>query len=96
MKALIYCDTSTLVNCTQNDFEKIIATNISDFIQVNKNLWLVNVKKYNHNSYLSVTEDIFFDYFEKFLVDDSVFIITELSKNCYYNLPQNCCDFLGI
>lgn len=86
---MIYCDTSTLINCTPQDLDSIIKNNTSSAIQLNNNVWFANIKKTNYHSMLSAIEDFFYEHIDKLTAINSVFIITKIDNNIMYDLPEN-------
>ena len=95
MKYLLYCSVETLINCSSEKFEIIIDENTISNVKVDDNLWLIEIIKYNHQSYLDVTDDFFNDFIEPYTNDNSIFLISILhEKSCFWNLPDTTSAYL--
>lgn len=86
---MIYCDTNTLVNCTEQQLDEIIKSNTGACVKINSNVWFIDSPKKNYMSCLHSTEDFFHDCIEQFTDKNTVFVITEIDNDSsFYNLPE--------
>ena len=86
---MIYCELDSMVNCTAEQLNDIIVSNTEDCIKLNERVWFANIEKHKHSSYLSATEDFFYDHIEKYTNENSIFIIVELARSSMYNIPDS-------
>ncbi len=85
---MIYCDTTTLIDCDVQKFDNIIKNTSATSIKLNDNVWFLKIEKTSYFSGLSAGDEWFDNNISNYTNENSVVIITKLNKDTMFELPQ--------
>ena len=93
MAFLFYCDMSS-VKCTVNDIDNELLTFAKSYLRVNDSLCIFKYPKRFDGHFVQPCEWIFEEHFAKFMDDNSIAYISEITDRCYFSPSDPVLEYL--